>query len=235
MANYWAGVDGCHGGWVLAMINSSRTLAELRVFRTFAEVAIETARASLTLVDMPIGLPSAGFPRDRLPDRIARENLGPRASSVFPIPCREAVWADDYETACDLNQSLLGWRLSKQSWGICPKIREVDAVFRLTPTLQQRVRETHPELCFRLLNNGRPLENPKKSRAGLRVRRELLRSFTANLDTALRQVHGARPDDLLDAVGAALVARLAGERRAASAPLVPETDACGLTMEIVGL
>jgi len=111
----------------------------------------------------------------------------------------------------------------------------VDAVFRLDPTLQQRIRETHPELCFRLLNHSRPLENPKKSRAGLRIRRELLRSFAANLDTALRQVRGARADDLLDAVVAALVARLASERQAASVPLVPETDACGLTMEIVGL
>lgn len=235
MANYWAGVDGCRGGWVLAMINSNRALAELRVLRTFAEVAIETARARLTLIDIPIGLPSAESPRPRLADRIARENLGPRFSSVFAVPCREAVWADDYETACDRNQGILGQRLSKQSWGICPKIREVDAVFRLDPRLQQRIRETHPELCFRLLNKSRPLENPKKSRAGLRIRRELLRSFAANLDTALRQVRGARPDDLLDAVVAALVARLAGEGQAASVPLVPEIDACGLTMEIVGL
>lgn len=235
MANYWAGVDGCRGGWVLALINSSRSLTELRVLRTFGEVVIETTRARLTLLDIPIGLPSAEFPRPRLADRIARENLGPRFSSVFPVPCREAAWADDYATACDRNQRLLGYRLSKQSWGICPKIREVDAVFRLHPGLQQRIRETHPELCFRLLNNGRPLENPKKSRAGLRIRRELLRSWTTNLDASLRRVPGARPDDLLDAVVAALVARLAGEGQASSVPLVPEIDACGLTMEMVGL
>ena len=193
MPNYWAGVDGCRGGWVLAVLNSARSVVELRVLRTFAEVVIETFRARLTLIDIPIGLPSAAFPRDRLPDRIARENLGPRASSVFPVPAREAVWADDYQTACDLNQRLLGWRLSKQSWGICPKIREVDAVFRLHRDLQQRIRETHPELCFRLLNGGRPLENPKKSRAGLRIRRELLRSWTANLDTAMRRVAAPGP------------------------------------------
>jgi predicted RNase H-like nuclease len=127
-----------------------------------------------------------------------------------------------------------------QSWTICPRIREVDAVFRLAPGLQDSIRETHPELCFRLLNKGRPLENPKKSATGLRIRRELLRGWTANLDAALRQARRAYParqaglDDLLDAIAAAVVASLTAAGHAATVPLAPERDACGLAMEIVG-
>lgn len=236
MASCWAGVDGCRGGWVVAVVNAARQVEWLRVFRTFAEVAIETTAARLTLVDIPIGLPSAERPLERWCDRMARESLGPRASSVFPVPAREAVWADDYHEACDINQQILGWRLSKQSWGICPKIREVDAALRLAPELQHRMRETHPELCFRLLNGSRPLENPKKSRAGLKIRRELLRSWTADLDRSLRRCRGTRPDDVLDALVAALVARMATEHKARSLrPVAEQRDACGLTMEIVGV
>jgi predicted RNase H-like nuclease len=234
MADCWAGVDGCRGGWVVARIDG-RSLAEVRVVATFAEAALTTNAARLTLVDIPIGLPSAERRRDRLCDRIARENLGPRASSVFPVPCREAVWAADYTSACEHNQSILGWRLSKQSWGICPKIREVDALLRLVPRLQKRIRETHPELCFRLLNGGRALDHPKRSRAGLEARRALLVNRIPNLEASLRRIRGARSDDVLDAAAAAVVARLASEGRVATAPLAPETDACGLVMEIVGL
>ncbi len=236
MSNCWAGVDGCRAGWVLAFIDASRSLTVLRVVRTFAEVAVQTEAAALTLVDIPIGLPSAERPQPRWCDAEARNYLGPRASSIFPVPAREAVWARDYDEACRINERILGQRLSKQSWGITPKIREADAVFRLVPGLQQRLRETHPELCFRLLNRLRPLENPKKSRAGRRVRRELLRAWVGNLDAALRRSRGARPDDLLDAVAAAVAARLCAENRASAVrPVTNQRDAFGLVMEIAGL
>ncbi len=236
----WAGADGSPGGWVLAVLDASRSLLSLRLVKTFAELAVEVTPLSLTLVDIPIGLPSAEWPHDRQCDGMARSLLGPRASSVFPVPAREAAWAESYEAAGSLNREILRRGLSRQSWNICPKIRDADAVFRMVPGLQQRVRETHPELCFWLLNNGHPLETPKKSPAGLRVRRELLRSWIPNLDAALRLARRAYPasrvgsDDLLDAAVAAVVASLAAEGRAASLPLAPERDACGLAMEIVG-
>jgi predicted RNase H-like nuclease len=237
----WMGIDGCRSGWVAATLHSTRTLTGIRLFETFSEAVIESRGAVLTLVDIPIGLPSQELPRARLCDGIVRKNLGSRASSVFPVPAREAVWAVDYEAACRRNEKILGVSLSRQSWSICPKIRDVDSVFRIAPALQTRIRETHPELCFRLLNNGRVVTNPKKSPAGQRVRRELLRGWTTNLDAALkeaRRIHrgaGVDLDDLLDAVAASIVARLAADRQAASVPLVPECDACGLRMEIVGV
>ena len=239
-AAQWAGVDACRGGWVLAVIEASRAIVSLRVVSTFAEVAVEVTGLRLTLVDIPMGLPSAERPRMRLCDTLARELLGPRASSVFSVPAREAVWAGSYDEACRLNQRILGRALSMQSWNICPKIREADAVLRLAPGLQASVRETHPELCFRLLNKSRPLENPKKSAPGRSIRRELLRGWSGNLDAALREARCAYPvrqaglDDLLDAAAAAVVASLTTAGRAATVPLAPERDACGLAMEIVG-
>jgi predicted RNase H-like nuclease len=241
MAQLWGGVDGCRGGWVLALIDSSRTVTAIHVLKTFAEAVIAAGEAGLTLVDIPIGLPSQESPRDRLCDTMVRQELGPRASSVFQVPTREAVWTDDYTEASRRNQQILGRKLSKQSWGICPKIREADAVFRLVPRLQERVRETHPELCFRWLNGGRPVENSKKSSAGQKIRRELLRSGAANLDAVLKQARRSYRsrslslDDLLDAAAAAVLARLASEGKVNSVPLAREYDACGLAMEIVGM
>jgi len=237
----WAGVDGCRDGWVLAVMDPTRSILDLALLRTFGEVVIHARGADLILVDIPMGLPSADCPVLRRCDTMARELLGTRASTVFPVPAREAVWAESYPEACRLNRRILGRDLSRQSWGICPKIREVDAVLRLAPRLQDSIRETHPELCFRLLNRGRPLANPKKGQAGQRVRRELLRGFAVNLDAATRQARrlyrsaSLSPDDLLDAVAAAVVARLAAEGKAASVPLAPERDACGLAMEVVGV
>ena len=234
-------MDGCRGGWALATVDAARTVVSIRVLGTFAEVVVETAGAALILADVPIGLPSAECARDRLCDTIVRQKLGARASTVFPVPAREAVWAADYGEACLRNQQILGRKLSRQSWGICPKIREADAVFRLAPGLQRKVRETHPELCFRRLNGGKTLENSKKTAAGQRIRRELLRSWTANLDAALRQARRSyrsrvlELDDSLDAVAAAVVARMAAENQVGSVPLAQETDACGLVMEIIGV
>ena len=44
----------------------------------------------LVLIDIPIGLP---IKESRLCDRLAREKLGPRRSSVFTVPCRDVVYA----------------------------------------------------------------------------------------------------------------------------------------------
>jgi len=49
-----------------------------------------------------------------------------RKSSIFPVPCREAVYAETYEKACEVNKLLTGKLISKQAWNIVPKIRDVD-------------------------------------------------------------------------------------------------------------
>lgn len=242
MAHCWAGADGCRGGWVVAVIDAAGAVLSLRMLGSFAEVAIHTQKAELTLVDIPIGLPSAERPSIRWCDDRIREKLGVRGSTVFPVPAREAVWAETYAEACRLNEQVVEQKLSQQSWGICPKIREADAVFRLLPGLQRRMRETHSEVCFRWLNGRRPVENPKKSRAGQKIRRELLGGHIAEMETALkraRREYRAQElavDDMLDSLAAAVMARLAAQGRVSSErPMTGYEDSCGLVMEIVGI
>jgi predicted RNase H-like nuclease len=50
--------------------------------------------------------------------------------------------------------------LSVQAYHLIPRIRELDAL--LTPDLQARVWESHPELSFRAMT-GAPIASPKRT------------------------------------------------------------------------
>lgn len=184
---------------------------------------------------MPIGLADDG---PRACDLEARRRLGrPRASSVFPAPCRAALAMATYRRACAASRRALGVALSLECFNILPKIRELDGL--MTASRQEFVREVHPELVFAFLaGRGRGLVEPKRTAAGERLRRRLLRRVAPPFDPAavrarLGPSRVAR-DDVIDAVAclvaAARISR--GEARVLPSGAVPR-DARGLRMEIV--
>lgn len=223
----YAGVDGCPAGWVVAAY-----AGPVKVCTTFAEVVAATAGAELVLVDIPMGLDDRRHLRAC--ELIARRLLGPRRSSIFPVPVRAAVHAPDYRAASAANFAATGKKLSVQSWNICRKIAEADLALRAQPALQARLRESHPELCFAALNGWQPLATSKKTREGQAERLALLERHTpgVTLPTGIRRSQAA-PDDILDAMVLALSARIAAENGLPTAPDPPETDALGLIMAIV--
>ena len=198
------GVDGCRGGWVAASDRGAR------VYPTFGEILAE--RCGLVLIDVPIGLLPAG---PRQCDLQARALIGARRSSVFPAPWRRLLRARRYGGQC-----------SVQLWNILHKIREVDE--GMTPGLQRRVREAHPEVSFALLN-GAPLRFAKKTSEGEAERRALLRPIFGEVPA----VPGAARDDVLDAYALLWSARRAQHGRARVLG-GNERDARGLVCEIVG-
>jgi predicted RNase H-like nuclease len=230
------GVDGCRGGWLVATADASLSALS---FSLVADLASLVARAeagdAIIAIDMPIGLGDDG---PRACDLAARRLLGrPRASSVFPAPCRAALAATTYRRACALSRRTLGVALSRETFNLLPKIRQVDAL--MTPVLQEFVREVHPEVVFALLaGRGRGLPYPKRTPAGERLRLSLLRRVAPGFDPgAVRRRLGPASvagDDVIDAV-ACLVA--AARIRRGEALVLPEDavarDARGLRMEIV--
>jgi len=230
------GVDGCRGGWVIATADEALSAVS---FTLVDELASLFARAAggdaLIAIDMPIGFSDEGA---RACDLAARRLLGrPRASSVFPAPCRAALGAATYQRACALSRRTLGVALSRETFNILPKIRQVDAL--MTPALQEFVREVHPEVVFALLaGRGRGLRHAKRTAEGERERRRWLRRFAPPFDpeAVRRRLGRARVarDDVVDAV-ACLVA--ASRIRRGEARVLPEgavtCDARGLRMEIV--
>ncbi len=198
-----AGVDGCKGGWfsVLARITHGSCVQTLRfaLYEQFSKVLARPERPAIVAVDIPIGLLDSPRPGGRDCDREARRVLGRRRhSSVFTPPIRRALAAHSYHDALRLN----GQGMSRQAFGILPKIREVDC--ELTKARQQHVYEAHPELAFAALA-GTPMEQNKKTRRGRQARECLLRDFYGHhyIDAdPLRSQFGLRlvaVDDILDA------------------------------------
>jgi predicted RNase H-like nuclease len=151
----------------------------LAVFETFREILELTPLLSVIAVDMPIGLPDRIGQTGRGPEKAVRRHLGGRQSSVFSVPSRAAVYAEDYRAACSaaLATSEPPKKVSKQAFYLFPKIREIDAL--MSAELEARVFEVHPELAFWRLNGEREMSLPKKVKnrpngPGLDQRRDLL-------------------------------------------------------------
>jgi predicted RNase H-like nuclease len=190
-------------------------------------------------VDMPIGLPERRGRGGRPCEVEVRDRIGARRSSVFAVPARAAVMAGDYRAACavSLLHSDPPRKVSKQTFMLFPYMREVDAL--MSPQIQTRVYEVHPELSFWAMNDGQPLALPKKVKgrpfdAGLALRRSLLAAAGFPL-ARLRLVPGverAGRDDILDACAAAWSARRIRDGEHLRLPADPPRDAKGLRMEI---
>jgi predicted RNase H-like nuclease len=233
-----AGVDGCPAGWIAAFVRPAGDEVRIAVVPRFADVVVEAR--GIVAVDMPIGLPERVGIGGRAAENAVRPLLGQRQSSVFSVPSRAAIAATDYAASCTaaLATSDPPRKVSKQLFNIAPKIREIDVVLRADTGLIPRVFEVHPELAFWRLNGERALDLPKKVKSrchepGLALRRRLL--MAAGLPAAAveaKPLKGAGPDDLIDALACAAIARRLHAGTARPFPDPPPRDAHGLPMAI---
>lgn len=229
------GVDGCRGSWVVASSSSPdiSTIPALSI-ASFAEVVAAVEAGAFACVDIPIGLLNGS----RACDGEARGLLRwPRAASVFTPPCRAALAASDRAERRRINLAYAGMSLSEQTLRIADRIGEVDRL--VTPALQTRLRECHPEVVFALLSReGKGLRHGKKSRAGKAQRLRLLPpAFRA---AARARVYprpdgvGVSPDDIIDALACLLAAFRVSCGNEVSFPKgAIERDERGLRAEIV--
>jgi predicted RNase H-like nuclease len=221
---------------VVAASDSELSGLSFVVVDDLAPVMARAERSGAVIaIDIPIGLSDRAA---RACDLEARRLLGrPRASSVFPAPCRAALAAMTYRRACGLSRRALGVALSLECFNILPKIRQVDAL--MTPARQAFVREVHPELVFALLSGrGHGLVEPKRTAAGERVRLRLLRRVAPRFDPAVVRARlglaRVARDDVIDAVACLVAAQRIARGKALVLPDgVVARDARGLRMEIV--
>jgi len=144
----YLGVDGCAIGWISAETFDLKNW-KISVFPTIQDLWKEYLKAELILIDIPIGLRDEG-PKPRLCDSSARDYLTrTRSSSIFPTPCRSVLTASTYQEANKLNRERTGKGLSKQTWNITGKIKEVDYLLRKNADARGVFIESHPELCLR--------------------------------------------------------------------------------------
>jgi predicted RNase H-like nuclease len=231
-----AGADGCKSGWFVVVRDLSSGVVVHHRAPDFAAVLELSAGVAALAIDMPIGLMDRVERGGRPADRLARERLKPhRASSVFSPPCRAALRYRTYEGAAAATRarSTEGAGLTQQSFGLFPKLREVDGL--MTPERQRVVREVHPELCFAVMNGGRPLELSKKTPEGQVVRVELLSA--AGFDISSKSVKklavaGVGRVDVIDAYATCWTAARMARGEAEQLIGDPARDPRGLRMEI---
>lgn len=227
------GIDGCKAGWLYFRFDGEAV--SFGCAPTLAEILGGVTAEDCVLIDMPVGLLESGK-SERSCDLEARAALQPgRGSSVFPVPCRQALKAASYAEASATNERVLGRKLSKQSWALVPKIRELDDLLASSETARAALRETHPEVCFWGLA-GAPMAYAKQTRDGFLDRMSLLKLVEPTAEEMIAAaflIHGgfdAARDDVVDAFVAAVCARAARNLR--TLPKEPKKDRRGLPMEI---
>ena len=233
------GVDGCRAGWIIAEISQKNRLS-FDIFSTITIAWPQMEHAARILIDIPIGLiERKSEPREC--DHLARKALGwPRSSSIFPPPCRSALYAKTYDKANELNRKYTKHGLSKQTWYISPKILEVDLFIRHNLLINQILWESHPELCFWSLNQQKSMLHSKRKPVGFQERLDLLENASKkiNLQVDIDSIFNRFPrsqvqkDDILDAWVLALTATgQLGELK--SFPKNPSFDTLNLPQRIV--
>ncbi|WP_318570931.1 DUF429 domain-containing protein [Salinigranum marinum] len=254
----YIGVDWGSNGWICAVLDhderGSRETYSWRFVRrpSILSVWMEFGAGheddvGRILVDIPIGLPTDDA---RAADLEARTFLPPsRQSSVFPAPCEQAVYEDEYDEAAETHEDVLGRGLSPYSWSLSPRIREVDEFLGQYTDARGPMLESHPEVCFHALDVDDDLEDSKQDDSGLEQRHELLTdcertaglssNATAAYTDLVKRIERLSPfarriglgnrDDVLDAMAMALTARLAD----GDFDCLPDKDAPNGVNEIV--
>jgi predicted RNase H-like nuclease len=229
------GIDACKAGWFFFRRDGATTT--FGVAETVREICQSLPESTTVLIDIPIGLRQRGK-KERRCDVEARAVLGPRRSSVFAAPCRPVLTAKNYQQALERNRRNTGRGLSRQSWNLVPKIREVDQLLRAEAAFRKILREAHPELCLWGLAGG-PMPDNKKTRDGFAQRMTILSILDQDAEALIAAAwlaHGgwdADRDDLVDAFVLMLCASHGSRLR--SIPAEPETDPQDLPMEMVYL
>ena len=226
-----AGIDGCKGGWVAVVAGADDAPGSaVAVFAPTVTALFQAEGPDFAVIDMPVGFVSGPAPRDVEPALRAR--LPGKASSVFSTPCRQALAASDYAEACAVNAQHLGRKLSRQSFGIFPKMRELDAALAVIG--QGRLREGHPELSFALMA-GQPVRSAKRNPEGRAARMALLSAAGFRPEALLASRKGSlcQPDDVLDAAALLWTARRHARAHHITIPPTPQRDSAGLEMSVI--
>lgn len=207
------GVDGCKVGWVGVMWGDE---CEVLVAPTIGELVTLAGELDAVAIDIPIDLPDSS---PRTVESLARKRLPGRASTVFNAPAASVLQAPDYHAGNAANRAALGLGLSKQTWYLVPKIRDVRDWLATDPPVP--VVEAHPEVCFAAMNAG-VLVDGKTTASGEALRRRLLTDH--GLDVAAERRRGVATDDILDAAAVAWTARRFADGIAERLPAEPRGD-----------
>ena len=228
------GIDGCKGKWVVVYITENAF--EVEKLKTINDICSRYLDSDSYIIDIPIGL--AENKSQLRPDLIVKKELGKKGSSIFEVPCRQAVYAEDKKVARERNIAILGKSLSEQTLGIAKAIKQVDEFLQSKPQWKNRLLESHPEFCFSKLNNNQPILEHKTSAEGQQKRLGILRKYYPKADQVVEKFLADVPyrkkiDDVVDALCLAVMGRVILEKGLKTIPEKPMMDDKGILMQMV--
>ena len=208
------GIDACKQGWIAIALRGDDD-AQGHFITTLDMLLDDVPDAQAVAMDIPIGLPSIGR---RQADVAARKFLGPRRSSVFFTPVREALMASTHREASALSKQITGYGISQQAYALAPKILEAE---RWSATVPIPVWEVHPEVSFAVMMTH-AARSPKSTWSGMWERLRVLEQAGISLRHVGQAGERAGPDDVLDAAAAAWSARRLHQGHGICMPDPPE-------------
>lgn len=226
------GIDWMKPYWLAAEICGNEI--SVKKLAHISEISNHFLDADVVLIDIPVGLPENSTEDAARPDREARSVLPVnRKPSIFPVPCRQVIVMDDYACASAENERILGRKLTSQSHGFSKMIRQVDEFLVSDTRWQNRLMESHPEVAFQLLNQGKGLRHSKHTEEGIAERVAILHSYGIDPVHQFAAFSAKQYEDVLDAVCLALTAKLGCENGFQTIPENPTCDSRGLKMQMV--
>ena len=226
------GIDWMKPCWLAAEIREGEVA--VRKLTDISDINAYYLNVEAVLIDIPVGLPESTEEDAKRPDREARAYLATgRKSSIFPVPCRQALGIEDYATASAENERILGRKLTSQSHGFMKMIRQVDQFLEQNSPWKNRLVESHPEVAFQMLNRGVGLRYSKHTPEGIAERTAILRQYGIDVAPVLTGVKPKQHEDVLDALCLAVSAKMGIENGFVTFPEVPVLDKKGLSMRMV--
>lgn len=227
----YIGVDGCKGGWIASVYD--RGSFEIKKYFSIEELVEANKNYNELLIDMVIGLQSN---KDEVrPDNAARALIPGRTSTIFAVPARQAVYADTREQIREANKNALGKDLPAQAIAIIPKMRELDEFLQENPTHKNRLKESHPEVCFSRLN-GSVVMSRKADGEGITERVGIIKQYMPEITEEYIYQEAKRfkcnADDIVDSIVLCITANLTAQGKTDVIPETVQEDVTGLKMQM---
>lgn len=227
------GIDGCDGGWMIAMLSNSRLSIER--YNSIDDVLAAHKTADKFIIDIPIGLADSKEEAAYRPDNAARKILKGKSSSLFPVPFRSVARAKTVAEAWNISKALNAGA-NYMTMGIREAVNKIDIFLQENEAWKNVLCESHPEVCFALLNGGNPIMEKKSEEQGIEKRLEILEKYGIDrMPVTKHPLFAKYSDDVVDAVCLALIGRFAVEGKSATIPNEDEikTDSTGLKMQMI--
>lgn len=225
------GIDGCKKGWFLFSLSENSYSYILT--DSLEKIRDRLNNAFLNLIDIPLGLEDKKPVREC--DKIFKNILGRKASSIFNAPVYPLLKCKTYQEACDLNHRITGKKISLQTWFIIPKIRDANSFLQKSKD-KNILKEFHPETGFMILNKNEHLQFKKREKQGIEERLSILGKYL-DAETILDKIcsetlrKDVAKDDILDAICCAVNGKFAS--KISAVPENAEADSFGIKKEIL--